>query len=30
MKEQFNALGKDIKKYVVEYKDIYNIDELDI
>ena len=27
MKEQFNALGKDIKKYVVEYKDIYNIDE---
>ena len=30
IKEWFNALGKDIKKYVVQHKDIYNIDELSI
>ena len=30
IKEWFNALGKDIKKYAVQYKDIYNIDEFGI
>ena len=27
IKEWFNALGKDIKKYAVQYEDIYNMDE---
>ena len=27
MKEWFDALGKDIKKYAVQHKDIYNMDE---
>ena len=30
VKEWFNALGKDIKKYAVQHKDIYNIDELGV
>ena len=30
VKEQFNALGRDIKKYAVQYKDMYNMDELGV
>ena len=30
IKEQFNALGRDIKKYSIQHKDIYNIDELGV
>ena len=30
VKEWFDALGRDIKKYSVQYKDIYNIDELGV
>ena len=30
IKEWFNTLGRDIKKYAVQYKDIYNMDELGI
>ena len=30
VKEQFNILERDFKKYSVQYKDIYNIGELDI
>ena len=30
IKEQFNILGRDIKKYSIQYKDIYNIDELGV
>ena len=30
IKEWFNALGRDIEKYAVQHKDIYNIDKLGI
>ena len=30
IKEWFNTLGRDIKKYSVQYEDIYNIDKLGV